>query len=82
MQCASDISFSLLIDNRFTIFHPRFLGLEVCYNSELFRFGKSLLMKVKVVKDYSGLNHHHDFGDEIHTLRCRMYSDGGTSRIC
>ena len=38
VQCAPDISFSLLIDNRFTIFHPRFLGPEVCYNSELFRF--------------------------------------------
>lgn len=38
VQCAPDISFSLLIDNRFTIFHPRFLGLEACYNPELFRF--------------------------------------------
>lgn len=38
VQCALDITFSLLIDKRFTIFHPRFLGLEVCYNSELFRF--------------------------------------------
>ena len=44
-----------MIDNRFTIFHPRFLGLEVCYNSELFRFGKSLLMKVKVESEKVGL---------------------------